>query len=73
MAGKRRKKSQPAEGDNQEADWLAYRGRCRGPAWWSKYGDAELKTMQQQGRQLREEGYQSDPEYCEWRELLGNR
>ena len=60
--GRHRKKPEPT----QEEQVAEFRGRCRGPAWWSKYSREKLAELREGGRRLREEGYGSYEEFSAW-------
>ena len=63
------RRRKPRKGDvelTEEEQWQQHRGRCRGPAQWEKYSDAELNEMHEKARQLREGGYGTDQEYLLW-------
>ena len=62
---KRRRKT-PAK---EEGDLKDGRFYCRRVAWWEKYSDKELETMQRRGQQLREGGFGA----VDWDDLIGQR
>ena len=64
---KRRHRSKPEQ--SQEELVAEQRRRCRGPEWWDRYTEEELRVMHERGRQLREGGYRS----MTWNDLLGER
>ena len=64
---KRRHRSKPEQ--SQEELVAEQRRRCRGPEWWDRYTEEELRIMHERGRQLREGGYRS----MTWNDLLGER
>ena len=61
---RRRKTPLKEEGDLQDGRFY-----CRRVAWWDKYSDEELESMQRRGQQLREGGYGA----VEWDDLIGRR
>lgn len=72
MGKKRRHRGKPEE-PSQEQLVAEHRRRCRGPEWWSKYSREELARLHEGSRELREQGYGSDQEYCDWLEVYGQK
>ena len=60
-----RRKVKPEK--TQEQLWSEHRGKCRGPAWWSKYSTAELDVLQRRGHQLVESGHGA----VSWEDIYG--
>ena len=58
-----------ASPQKEEGDLKDGRFYCRRVAWWDKYSDEELETMQRRGQQLREGGYGA----IKWDDLIGQR
>ena len=65
--GKKRRHKAPPQ--KEEGDLKDGRFYCRRVAWWDKYSDEELETMQRRGQQLREGGYGA----VDWDDLIGRR